>query len=102
MGIETSVSDDGSVLNFDMGNSFGMEEFADFREAYSQEVTGVSEVIVDLSGIEYLDSASLGMLLHMRQSLHKNNIDKFVLKNSTPELVRLFQMSKFDKYFMIR
>lgn len=100
MGIQRRFSDDGNVLSFDLGGRFGIDDFQDFRDAYNQGVDDAKEVVVDLADIEYLDSASLGMLLHMQQSLQKQ-VDKFRIINTAPEVVRLFQVSRFDKIFMI-
>ncbi len=100
MGIERRFSDDGKVLSFDLGGRFGIDDFQSFRDSYGQGVEDAEEVIVDLANIEYLDSASLGMLLHMQQQLQKQ-VKKFRIINTTPEVVKLFRVSRFDKIFII-
>ncbi len=57
-------------------------------------------IVIDLSKLEFIDSAGLGMLLLARDEAKKAN-RVLVLKNPGGQVKRMFGVTKFDKLFTV-
>jgi HptB-dependent secretion and biofilm anti anti-sigma factor len=57
-------------------------------------------IIIDLSKLQFIDSAGLGMLLLARDEAKKANRE-LVLKNPSGQVKRMFGVTKFDKLFTV-
>lgn len=73
----------------------------DFHYAYSELEPSDREILVDLENTEYLDSAALGMLIHMQKKLSNSQIRSIRLTNANERVSKLFQIMQFDKMFAI-
>lgn len=79
--------------------SFDFSLFNDFREAYS-EINNYKIYIIDMSMVEYLDSAALGMLLSMRNAINADS--NIQLKGANSFIKNILMISRFDKRFEIQ
>jgi HptB-dependent secretion and biofilm anti anti-sigma factor len=82
----------------------GKFTFADnvrFRQLVDLMKDGaIKNMSIDLSGVEFIDSAALGMLLIARDESQKHNV-QLVLKQPVGQLKKMFAVSKFDSLFTI-
>jgi HptB-dependent secretion and biofilm anti anti-sigma factor len=82
----------------------GKFTFADnvrFRQLVDEMKTNsIKNLVIDLGGVEFIDSAALGMLLIARDEAQKQNI-QLTLRNPTGQLKKMFAVSKFDSLFNI-
>lgn len=67
MQVTTTISGSKAILK--LVGRFDFYTHRDFRNAYESmmEKTGFSSVEIDMSGVDYLDSSALGMLLMVRE-----------------------------------
>ncbi len=98
MSISIKVEDESSVAIHIQGN-FDFSLFSDFRESYINLVGKYSIFKIDLSHVEYLDSAALGMLLSMRSSVGDGCTIKLCGANDF--ISNILKISRFDKLFVI-
>lgn len=63
-------------------------------------VRGAGTAIVDLSGLDYMDSAGLGMLLTLRDRAERATVD-VALRNPKSEVRELLILACFDSLFQI-
>lgn len=56
--------------------------------------------VLDLSGLEFVDSAGLGMLLIIKDELAKKSAT-LILKSPTGQVEKMLQVSHFDQMFTI-
>lgn len=56
--------------------------------------------LLELSGLEFIDSAGLGMLLILKDELEKKSIE-LVIQKPTGQVEKMLQVSHFDKMFTI-
>lgn len=56
--------------------------------------------ILDLAKVSYLDSSGLGMLVHIKKTLNKNN-SELRLVNLNSAVMNVFKLTKLDEYFKI-
>lgn len=57
-------------------------------------------VIVDLSGIAYMDSSGVGTLVEMKRRLERNG-GRLILAALQPRVRSVFEITRLDKFFTI-
>ncbi|AIF81087.1 anti-sigma-factor antagonist [endosymbiont of Acanthamoeba sp. UWC8] len=58
-------------------------------------------LFIDLAGVDFIDSAALGILLLTRDKCANTNI-KLILCSPEGQVKQMFKISKFDRLFDIR
>lgn len=100
--MQTNVQKEAGQAIVKLAGRFDFNTHRDFRSAYEPLVsdTEISGVTVDFSGVDYLDSSALGMLLMLR--------DKLGGANKTVNLVgvrgnvkQVLDIANFGKLFQI-
>ncbi|MFT6655723.1 MAG: anti-anti-sigma factor [Marinomonas primoryensis] len=100
MSISVTANDSINTVTITIVGSFDFSLFNDFREAYSDLTNHYKVYVVDMSMVEYLDSAALGMLLSMRNTIElESNIQ---LKGANAFIKNILMISRFDKRFDIQ
>ena len=81
---------------------FTFSAHRDFKSAYMRQLDNdkIGSIIIDLGGIDYLDSAALGMLLVLRDQVAKTCKSLFLTRPS-PISARTFDIAGFNKLFVI-
>ncbi|MEM7526426.1 MAG: STAS domain-containing protein [Pseudomonadota bacterium] len=59
-----------------------------------------SDVVVDMSDVEFIDSSGLGALVGVLR--HDAGRRRFELTNVAPAVLRVFQLTRLDRVFSIR
>ena len=70
-----------------------------FRAAL-ERMNGATSCVVDLSGVEALDSSALGMLLVLRDRLG-GDAARVRITGAAPGIRRILEISRFDKLFTL-
>ena len=100
----------GLTLQKDLPNStirlegtFTFEAHAAFRSATQELVDApdARQITLDLSGLSYMDSSSLGMLLLLRDKTEAKGI-RVVLIRPSPAVMAILKVVQFGKLFEIR
>ena len=72
-----------------------------FRQMIAQMIESQTEqTVMDLSDVEFIDSAGLGMLLLIRDKVIKHD-RHLLLKYPQGQVKRMFAVARFDKMFDI-
>jgi len=71
-----------------------------FKQAYEAALGdgAANEVVLDMSGVEYLDSSALGMLLILRDRARETT-KKVSLGNCSGSVKDVLRVANFDKLF---
>lgn len=82
---------------------FDFNSFRSFRTDYEAALAqaGVKSVLVDLQGVQYIDSAALGILLLLRDKAAPLGI-QVELANLTGTVKDVLEIANFHKIFTIR
>ena len=64
------------------------------------ELSGVTELILDIEKLEYLSSAGLRVLLAAQKSMHKQGT--MVVKNANETIMEIFQITGFADFLTIQ
>jgi anti-anti-sigma factor len=95
--LEATDSDISVVLT----ESFTFRDNGTFREMLGEiEKHHFSRISCDVSAIDFVDSAALGMLLLLRDMAEKKHSD-VVLRGARGQVQKMFEVSKFSKLFII-
>lgn len=100
MSISIASNDASDTVTITIVGSFDFSLFNEFRAAYSDLPNSYKTYVVDMSMVEYLDSAALGMLLSMRNAIEADsNIE---LSGANAFIKNILMISRFDKRFDIK
>lgn len=86
------------VLHIKVLNALTVDIFNEFETAYTKKQ--FEHVIIDFSQCAHIDSGGLGMLLQLRNRLGDDR-SKITLKNLSDEIIKIFEVVKFEKLFTI-
>lgn len=89
----------GSNLTIKISGRFTFALYKEFAASYKNAETPPDAVDVDLRGVEYIDSAALGMLLSMRNFFGAEK--KISLSNASETVRKILEIARFDKKFSI-
>ena len=70
------------------------------RKVLLETVAGEHPVLVDLSGVDYIDSSGVASLVEALQTARKRNLG-FALVAVSESALRVFQLAHLDKVFTI-
>lgn len=100
--MQTAVTKDSGVAVVRLTGRFDFNAHRDFRAAYEPLLgeIDVREMTIDLSGVEYLDSSALGMLLMLRDKAGAAN-KALTLGNVRGSVKQVLDIANFGKLFKI-
>ena len=83
--------------------TFTFESHVQFRSATQDllETTSADRIYLDLSGLSYLDSSALGMLLLLREKAEMKGLTVALVKPS-PMVLDILKIVRFEKLFDIQ
>jgi len=89
------------VFTATMNGSFTFTDNQMFRQILQEiDKHPVTEIIFDLSDVDFVDSAALGMLLLLRDISQKKRA-AVILKGASGQVRKMFDVSKFGQLFKV-
>lgn len=95
--METHVSGEVLILHCTGRLVYG-DETAAFRDRIKQVLLGTNQIVVNLSGIEYIDSAGLGTLVGLLAST-RNRHGEIKLVRPTKRVTDVLRQTKLNTVF---
>jgi len=92
--IENSVQ--GDELHISLKGRFDGNSYAEFIEAAHSAGGQVSQVVIDVSGLDTIDSSGLGMLLIAREAAGARRAS---IRGCSAELRRILEVVNFGQLF---
>ena len=99
MAISVTESEGGAVVTLTITGQFIFDMHHEFRSTYRDRPAAVS-YILDLAKTDYMDSSALGMLLLLREHVGSDK-DRVTIKNASPQIRKLLEVARFDRFFRI-
>jgi anti-anti-sigma factor len=96
MTISTTTSHDGNTITIRVKGRFDFNLVQDFRCAYQEQKKPTANYVIDLADTDYMDSAALGMLLHLWRFAGGEKARVKVI-NCRPGVRKIFEITHFDK-----
>lgn len=100
MDCNISVVEQGESLTIQVQGTFNFDAQRDFRAAYENVKTAPKRIVVDLGGVEHVDSSALGMLVLMQKKAEADEVPVSIV-NCDVHLRRLFEIAHLDSVFEI-
>lgn len=93
---------EGTVGTVRLHGRFTFEQHQAFKTATTHllEAPGLTQITLDLSGVSYMDSSSLGMILLLRERA-ENQAARVVLSRPSPSVQAVLKVVHFGKIFQI-
>lgn len=98
MAVTSESGKNGNALTISVTGRFDFSVHEAFREAYDGKVESGATVVVDMAGVEYMDSSALGMLLLLREHVGEDRADVRLI-NGNSEIRNILQVSNFAELF---
>lgn len=100
--MQVTTNIEGTKATVRLSGRFDFNTHREFRTAYEavMEKSGVTQVVIDLGGVDYLDSSALGMLLMLRDRCEtsKKSVSLCGVKGSVKQVL---DIANFGKLFKI-
>lgn len=97
MGVTAELDGDGRNLTIHVTGRFDTDSHLAFRQAYENHPSNF-HYVVDLSGVEQLDSSALGLLLLLRE--HAGGEEGRVsLRGASRPVREVLELSRFERLF---
>lgn len=100
--MQASITKDGSKASIKLTGRFDFNTHREFRAAYEPLVAdpAIRSISIDLTGVEYLDSSALGMLLMLRDKMGGAN-KEVGLTGVRGNVKQVLDIANFGKLFQI-
>lgn len=90
---------EGEILNVHISGRFTFADHLEFREVIHQlGKSQFTQVMFHLDGLEFIDSAGLGMLLLARDEAAKNK-KSLTLCGAAGQVKKMFDLASFQHFF---
>lgn len=101
--METSVVTNGHQATIRLSGRFDFNAHREFRQAVDTVLAAgeLTEIRVDLGGVDYLDSSALGMLLMVRDKAKSAGNRTVVLCNAKGGVKHVLDIANFGKLFTL-
>lgn len=93
--------DDGNgTVTLNLSGQFDFNAYTDFKPKQNEalDTPGVKHLVLDLSRLDYLDSAALGTLLLLREKAQDRNIE-IVIKGASGVVQEILEIAHFQRMF---
>jgi anti-sigma B factor antagonist len=98
LSIDTEARGETTVIH--VGGDLDVYTAPRLKETLEQTITGGSRLVLDLVGVQFIDSTALGVLVGALQ-LSQSNGGDFRLVVGDPFLLKIFHITGFDGMFSI-
>ncbi len=100
MAIETILDNASKSLEIKVSGRFDFSVHQEFRQASDKADNGVNSIVVDMGGVDYIDSSALGMLLIIRDKVGDSK-SSVRIKNAKSDVLKILKIANFDKLFTL-
>lgn len=97
--LETAKQD--GTITIAVKGGFNANLVHKFRGIFDDIESSDHSIIIDLGEAEYIDSAALGLMLHMRKKFQNTKIERIRVINSNARIRKVFQTMHFQEMFEI-
>jgi len=97
--IDSHTSDDRSVV-LKLGGQFDFNAYTEFKpyQTRALEASDTREIVLDMSNLDYLDSAALGTLLLLREKAQERKVE-VVIKGAKGVVREILEIAHFQRMF---
>ncbi|MBB72197.1 MAG: anti-anti-sigma factor [Legionellales bacterium] len=98
MSIMTDYDKENKALTLTISGDFDASKASTFRENYEGFPEQITQYIINMEQVRYMDSTALGMLLALRECAAKRGADVHII-NMNDVVLEIFRVLNFHKLF---
>lgn len=99
--MEYSATKNGEQLELNISGKFTFSDNRAFNTIFEDiEKKAYNAVVIDLKGVDFIDSAALGILLLTRDKCEKSST-QLLIKNPRGQVQQMFDISRFSDLFKV-
>lgn len=99
--MEYNVTVESHQITASLSGSFTFRDNGEFRNLLNEiEAQPCSKILCDVTEVDFVDSAALGMFLLLRDTAERKHAD-VVLKGAAGQVQKMFEVSKFSQLFIL-
>ena len=91
---------DGNLLKIELEGRLDTTTAPELDEAVKSSIDGVTDLVFDMTGLEYISSAGLRVLLSAQKAMGKVN-GNMVVKNINDVIQEIFEVTGFIDIFTV-
>uniref|UniRef100_I5AWH5 Anti-sigma factor antagonist n=1 Tax=Eubacterium cellulosolvens (strain ATCC 43171 / JCM 9499 / 6) TaxID=633697 RepID=I5AWH5_EUBC6 len=92
--LDINMKENGKELTVELKGELNVGTSPELEQALKGKLEEVDKLIFDLSGLEYISSAGLRVLLFSHQTVSKNGT--MIIRNLTDEVKDIFEVTGFS------
>ena len=92
--LDIKMNENGKELTVELKGELNVGTSPELEQALKGKLEEVDKLIFDLSGLEYISSAGLRVLLFSHQTVSKNGT--MIIRNLTDEVKDMFEVTGFS------
>jgi anti-sigma B factor antagonist len=92
--LDIKMNENGKELTVELKGELNVGTSPELEQALKGKLEEVDKLIFDLSGLEYISSAGLRVLLFAHQTVSKNGT--MIIRNLTDEVKDIFEVTGFS------
>jgi HptB-dependent secretion and biofilm anti anti-sigma factor len=100
MSVKQTVNHEKSLTNIVVKGNFTFDSHKDFLNAYTT-APDKSSIVINLSDVDYMDSAALGMLLQLKEFSEKRKTSIRVINSKNENVRSIFDIVDFHNVLNI-
>ncbi len=97
--LETEKQD--GTLTISISGGFNAGLLHRFRDVFDDIDSSSKNIVLDLSATEYIDSAALGLMIHIRKRLDRKVVKHIRIINCNARIRKVFKTMRFEDMFEI-
>ena len=103
----TLLADGGAAMVIYLSGRFDYTTYRQFTEVLGQawqtaQAAGVTELVLDLGHVSYMDSSALGMMLEARHQVQELASGLVILQGATGVVRKVLEFANFQRLFVLR
>ncbi|PPR78182.1 MAG: putative anti-sigma factor antagonist [Alphaproteobacteria bacterium MarineAlpha3_Bin5] len=98
--MEYEVEERSNTLIIRLTGDIDLQTSPNVRQGLMGSIDKGRPIIVDLSGVDYIDSSGVASLVESLQTMRKKG-KQFILVSVSEKAMRVFQLARLDKVFTI-
>jgi len=99
-GIHISKSENNDTVTISIRDRFDFNAHKEFRASYRKH-PDISNYVINMQEVNYMDSSALGMMLLLREHALKHS-GKVIIANCNTNIKKILEIANFERLFDIK
>ena len=98
--MDYTIQTDVNTCLVKLNGTLTFQDSQKFRDIIEHVKTNFADIRFDMQDLTFIDSSGLGMFLLLRESV-QSETTRISFKHTNGQILKMLQLSKFDKLFFI-